>query len=363
MKKILITIPGKEARGGINAFYAATKAYYKSHIKYLTRGSRNYPYRGNGLSQITRLIADYARFICALPSFNPDIIHVNLTFDKRGILRDSIFILLSSLKKRSRLLVFFHGWDKDFADSFKGMLLKLIRYIFSRADAILVLSDEFKKVLESWGYDKSIFILTTAVNNQLIQGILPDMILKKPKKEDFVLLYLARVEKEKGIHIALDTYKILKKSHPGFSLMIAGDGKELEIIKQRVVIEGIADVSIPGHLTGHKIREAYLAADLYFFPTFYKEGLPTSILEAVCFGLPVVTRPVAGINDIFINEKMGLLVNSLEVNDFVRVIERLYNDRELLNHIVAYNYNKGISEFTGDKVADKLERIYSFLHE
>jgi glycosyltransferase involved in cell wall biosynthesis len=190
-----------------------------------------------------------------------------------------------------------------------------------------------------------------------------DRVQSKKHSGDFALLYLARVEKEKGIHIALDTYIRLKSNYPGFRLIIAGDGTELDAVRQRVINEKIDDVNITGHLSGLKIKEAYLAADLYFFPTYYKEGLPTSVLEAVCFGLPIVTRPVAGINDIFENEKMGLLVDSLEVDDFFAAIDKLYRDTELRNRIIAYNFQKGNSSYTGEKVAESLEKIYSQLYE
>jgi len=79
---------GKDARGGINTFYAATKPYYTSKTEFITRGSRNYPYRGNVFNQATRLLVDYGRFIHKLVVFNPTIIHVNLTLDKRGLFRD-----------------------------------------------------------------------------------------------------------------------------------------------------------------------------------------------------------------------------------------------------------------------------------
>jgi glycosyltransferase involved in cell wall biosynthesis len=40
----------------------------------------------------------------------------------------------------------------------------------------------------------------------------------------------------------------------------------------------------------------------------YNEGLPLALIEAMCYGIPVITTPVSGIPDIVTDRKNGLLV-------------------------------------------------------
>jgi len=362
MRNILITVPHKKTKGGINSFYAATEPYYISRIKYITRGSPSYPYHSGIIKQIFRLFIDYCRFIMINLTQKFNIIHINLTIDKRGLFRDLIYVLISSLKTKSKLLIFIHGWDSDYVNSFSKRQSGIVIRIFSRADAIIVLSNEFKLQFEKWECKKPVFVLTTAVNQSLLSNLTLNDVLHKNHKGKFVLLFLARLEKEKGIHLALDVFKILKDRFPEFQLIIAGDGTELESVKSRVIHENIQDVSVLGHIFGEKMKECFLNSDVYFFPTFYKEGLPTSILESFCFGLPVVTRPVAGIRDVFENEKTGLLIDSLDPEEFVDAITRLFEDEILRRRIIAYNFYKGHREYTGDIVAGKIEEIYSSLY-
>lgn len=49
--------------------------------------------------------------------------------------------------------------------------------------------------------------------------------------------------------------------------------------------------------------------DIFFFP-FYGEGMPISVLEAMAFSMPVITRNVGGIKDFFINGEMGFCTDS-----------------------------------------------------
>jgi glycosyltransferase involved in cell wall biosynthesis len=57
--------------------------------------------------------------------------------------------------------------------------------------------------------------------------------------------------------------------------------------------------------------------DIFFFP-FYGEGMPISVLEAMAFSMPVITRNVGGIKDFFINGEMVSL-------DTVLIFRRKYS--------------------------------------
>jgi glycosyltransferase involved in cell wall biosynthesis len=362
MKKVLITVPHKRTKGGINSFFAAVEPYYHSEIRYITRGSSSYPYHSNIINQLIRLFIDFCNFFLVILFHKFNIIHINLTIDKRGLSRDLIYVMLSSMKSNSKLLVFIHGWDQDYVNSFSQEKSRLIMRIFSRADAIIVLSNEFRLQFEKWGCKKPVYVLTTAVDLSLVSNLSLQDIMNKNQQHKFVVLFLARLEKEKGIHIALDVFKMLNNRFPEFHFIVAGDGSELESVKYRVISENIQNVSILGHISGEKKRNCFLNSDVYFFPTYYKEGLPTSVLEAFCFGLPVVTRPVAGIRDVFENEKSGLIIDSLDPEQFVMAITRIFEDDIMRKEIIAYNFEKGRKEYTGDIIAEKLERIYSSLY-
>jgi glycosyltransferase involved in cell wall biosynthesis len=87
--------------------------------------------------------------------------------------------------------------------------------------------------------------------------------------------------------------------------------------------------------------------------------MPTSVLEAMAFGLPVITRPVGGLVDFFENDKMGYLIESLNPLDYAQKIDLLINDIEKANAIANYNMEYAHEYFLASKVARQLEKILS----
>ena len=98
----------------------------------------------------------------------------------------------------------------------------------------------------------------------------------------------------------------------------------------------------------------YLDADLYILPT-YQEGMATSVLEAMAFGLPVLSRPVGGVRDFWKNKDMGFLMESLDSHDYAQQIEQLIGDSSLVEHISTFNRQYARDHFLASKVTEKFE--------
>jgi glycosyltransferase involved in cell wall biosynthesis len=181
---------------------------------------------------------------------------------------------------------------------------------------------------------------------------------KKSSSGGLHILFLSRIEKEKGIYAAIDSYSLLKKRCPMAVLTIVGDGSELGTSRDYVAEKGIPDVHFKGYLCGMAIQEAFAEADVYLFPTWHGEGLPISILEAMVFGLPVLTRPVGGISDFFEDGTMGFLLESKDPAIWAEKLEQLACNRERVLEMGEYNHRYAAGRFRPDNVVKRLEAIY-----
>lgn len=83
--------------------------------------------------------------------------------------------------------------------------------------------------------------------------------------------------------------------------------------------------------------------------------MPTSVLEAMAFGLPVVTRPVGGLVDFFEDGKMGYLVESLDATDFAEKVLDLIEGIDKARAMSVYNWGYARQHFLASKVAKELE--------
>ncbi|MBL4879696.1 MAG: glycosyltransferase family 4 protein, partial [Oleispira sp.] len=169
------------------------------------------------------------------------------------------------------------------------------------------------------------------------------------------LLFLARIEKEKGIYIALDTFRILLRQYPKLLLTIAGDGSELLKAKEYVQKNEIPNIIFTGRISGDALQNAFKNNSFYLFPTYYGEGMPTSTLEAMAFGQIIISRPVGGIKDFFEYEKMGFILDSMKPIDFAEKISDLIKNEDEIIKISNYNYHYARNNFMASIVAQKIE--------
>ena len=217
--------------------------------------------------------------------------------------------------------------------------------------SIFVLADKFAGHLREWGVTVPIHLTTTKVDDKLLKGF--DI-----NKKDYStnnILYLARVTKEKGIYITLDTFKILQEKYPHLNFRVAGVGNELENVKEYAKENGI-NVDFLGGLSGQPLVDEFKNAYAYIFTSFH-EGMPTSVLEAMAFGIPVVTRPVGGLVDFFRDKENGYIVDSFESKDFADAIEKLINDKNSAKKMSVANYKYASENFLASSVAKYIEIV------
>ena len=345
--KILVNTPNykKPASGGVANHYYGLKNYWNEDVRYNIVGSRNKA--GSGKYWLP---FDILKFILKIVFFVPSLVVINPSLATNALKRDAIFLKIAKIFGR-KVLVFFHGFNFYYAEE-----IDKTDFIsrFGKADAFIVLSNKAKTYLREWGIKVPVELASTKVDDRLIA----DFDIENRIGVVNNILFLTRITKEKGIFIALDTFKLLSEKYPSLCYTIVGAGSELDEAKQYALDKQIPNIKFTGALTGDALVTQFKLGDLYLFTSFH-EGMPTSVLEAMAFGLPVVTRPVGGLVDFFENGKMGEMVDSFETEDFVPMVEKYLNDKELTKQVSAYNHEYAKKHFLASRVALRLEEIFS----
>lgn len=288
-----------------------------------------------------------------------DLVHVNPSMSWSAVRRDMRFA-----RKAHRfglpIVVTFHGWNKTYESHLERTRKpEKLREVFGEAGAILVLASEFREKLVEWGFDEQkIIVATTMVEDSLVDGLdieakLSNIGVSKPIN----VLFLSRIIKAKGIYEAMETHRLLKGTYSSVRLIIAGDGSALKAAQRYVAKKGLEDVTFLGYVSGDSKRKVLAQADVYLLPT-YGEGMPVSVLEAMAFGLPIVTRAVGGLKDFFENGKMGFITQSSDPAIFAQMSEKLITKPKLRERIGRYNYEYAMEHFLASKVVRRIETIY-----
>ncbi len=355
--KILVMVP-RANDGGVANYFNALNGLFSLDVVYFKRGKANWPVSSGMISETIRIISDYYQFWRKLGQNNYSLIHVNTFMGSKSIKRDSVFILLSYLRKK-KVILFFRGWDERYAKKIEKRYLRFFTYIFFKCDSFITLSSHEKNKLVELGYKKKIFIETTTVDAKLLNGVSEEGIEKKYHSGGIInLLFISRVEIEKGIYEVLDAFRQLNGINKKLHLIIAGKGSELEDAKQFAEKNCIDRVHFKGFVTGEEKKDVFTRSHVLVFPTYFAEGMPNSVLEAFAFGLPVITTTAGGLKDIFTDGKNGFIVKPKDTDEIRQKIDELIQNPDLMLSIGKTNYHYAKQCFVSTNVVKRLENIY-----
>lgn len=148
------------------------------------------------------------------------------------------------------------------------------------------------------------------------------------------LLAVGRFVRKKGFDQLLRAAKLLADVGIDFRLDFAGDGPlrwPLKWLTRRLKLS--ERVRFHGFVPHHAIADLYAAADIFIMPCVVasssdRDGLPTVILEALLYRVPVVTTAVSGIPELIEDGVTGLLANERDPAAIAAAVQRLIADRE-----------------------------------
>jgi len=350
--KLLFTTPVLSKQGGVSAMYNVLRPWLGDDADYFTVASR--AVRESPVGQARHFVEDAKRFRRQVRVQGYDVVVLNPSFMYVPMIREACFLHAAN-KAGAKTMVFIHGWSPVFERHARHIFPALLRRLYSKADAFLVLCEDFKRTLRKIGFRQPIYVETTAVEEGLFPASTEEVAnanIREPK--EFNLLFLSRLAKDKGLYVAIDAFRLVREKHQTARLLVAGRGPEEKQARDYVKNRRIPGVVFEGFVSGEKKRELLRGSNAYILPTTHAEGMPISVLEAMASGLPAIVRPVAGLKDFFKSGEMGFATESREPEAFAELIERLILAPELRQTIARGNYLYAKKRFAASAVADRI---------
>ena len=143
-----------------------------------------------------------------------------------------------------------------------------------------------------------------------------------------IVLCVARLIPEKGVVQFIEAALELCRTRRDARFLLAGTGPLLERLRERVSLEGAGDRI---HVLGWRndIQSLMKCSDIFALPSYYMEGLPVSILEAMACAKPVVSTHHKGCEDAVADGSTGFLVPSRQSAPLAERIAMLLDDERL----------------------------------
>lgn len=196
------------------------------------------------------------------------------------------------------------------------------------------------------------YIQDKALNKEKIQEL-------KNKYGNFLLM-VGRFTKQKDQITVIKAIKVLKDEY-GLEkkIVFIGDGEEKKKIKKLVKGMNLEEIVI---FEGEKLDvQNYYKAAYLFIHSSPLEGLPTVLLEAMSYGLPIVaTNSLPGVPEILKNNKYGLICEVGNEIEMAQQIYRLILDNELYDYYHKQSKIR-IEDFQPTIISLKLKEIFKNL--
>jgi glycosyltransferase involved in cell wall biosynthesis len=300
------------------------------------------------------LVVIYYRFFNRIGAI--DIVHINPSLNRKCFFREGFFLIISRLRNK-KTLVYWHGWNDCFESKIcRSRFLKFVfNLTFAAADLHIVLGRIFREKLNSLGVkNENIKIESNTADDSYIQN--GQNLVRRSIRN---ILFLARIEIEKGVFIAIDAFQKLNENRTtDLRLVVAGEGSELLNAKEYVSVNGIANIDFIGHIADLVKHKTLCDADVLLLPTFH-EGMPLVIIESMLYGLPILSSPVGGIPDWVEEGENGFLINSKNPDDYANTLRFLIDNPNIVENISSHNRHKAVHCFIPQIVS---ERIFSYYY-
>ena len=219
--------------------------------------------------------------------------------------------------------------------------------------------------------DKKYFVAHSGVDTSILKPC-----SKKHKRHVFrhknnipsnsiIITLLAGITGEKGHDTAVKAFSKIKNKYSDIDIKLVFAGKdfidgEIEILAKKN--EVTKDIFFLGFCDPNQVRHILDTTDIFILPSM-REGLPTVVLEAMSFGLPVIATDVGGTSELIINGKTGFLIKTSDVDSLIKRLSILI-ENELLRKIMGKSGRKLVEKkFSLKQMISSIEQKYLELYK
>lgn len=281
----------------------------------------------------------------------------------------SLLALLYAKAKRKKYIHVEHG--SAFVDMRSG-LISFASYLYDKALSPLIFRGADKVVPISYAVKsfinreflpgRKLEVIYRGVEMSEMEKSKPDWKFAAENKGFLKICALGRLTKNKGIDIAIKAFRGLpdnlkKKSR----LFIIGDGPDMQALEK--LAQGEKNIIFLGRLERKKAWSVLQSTDIFLNPAVSSGGLSTSLLEAMYFGLPVISTKFEGGGDVILDGRNGLKVKDNSAEAVKAAIIWLTDNKEKMAEL-----GKGASayvkeNFRWESVIERYDRLFRELEK
>jgi len=231
-----------------------------------------------------------------------------------------------------------------------------VRFVLRHGGMVVCQSESWRAYFDGLSGGRGRFLV---IENWLADSAFcsPDAPLSTSGSGEFVVGYLNRIERTKGIFDFLEVVRLASARVPNLRAVVYGDGSQLAEMRQWIDAQDMHEAIVyGGWVDGAAKTDALRKLDAYLF-TSHIEGFPNSLLEALALKVPSVSVTVGAVGDVLTHGESGLLAPVGDVALMAEYLVQLANDESLRRRLAETAYARVRRCNTIEQAVTKLEGV------
>lgn len=278
---------------------------------------------GTALKRICLFIQSYVQLLVLLmfQKRKIDLLYLHMSYKGSFTRKYLIYKLANVFGKK--VVIHLHGSEfHQYYESAPSARKQRICELFTGSERVIVLGEYWRRFIQNIAPGAAVEVIQNAVH---IPKEVSDW-----NDQSINLLYLGVLIPRKGVRDLIDAMGILTdqdtENSRNLRLIIGGTGGEMEVLKEQCrKLHLKSNVDFVGWVDGEKKKELLQNSQCLILPS-YNEGLPVAILEALSFGVPVVSTNVGSIQEAVIDGCNGHLVQKHAPEQIAAAVEDIIED-------------------------------------
>lgn len=282
----------------------------------------------------------------------PCIVHVHAASHASFIRKALLLAVARSFGCKTIFHLHGGGFKRYVTEESGAVMQAFVRATLERSSQVIALSDQWAGFLCQFAPKAKVMVLANSV-------VLTDL-CDGSNEQDGRILFLGRIDAQKGIFELLAAIALLKPTYPAIKLIIAGEGDFASVQYNAQALGIAACVECLGWIDNEQKAQELQKACIFTLPS-HAEGLPMSMLEAMSAGKAIVVSNVGGIPSVVHHQISGLLVQPGQVAELAAALGQLLGDKALRTQL-AKNARQLIEDhYSSRSVLDRLALLYDDL--
>ena len=248
------------------------------------------------------------------------------------------------------------GYSGSHAARWRWLVAPLYRFALCKAQKVIFLNEDDAREFLAHRivkHEQLALIPGPGIDLQYFQA-------REKTTERIIFLFCGRLLLEKGIRDFVAAARTVKSRFPEtiFQVLGAPDPGNPMSVKPEEFRIWTKEIAIEFLGSSEDVRPILANADVLVLPTFYREGVPRSVLEAMAMGKIIITTDTPGCRDTVEEDKNGFLIPPRQPEALVLAMQQVLDlSPEVRQEMGAYSQGKVAREFSDEQVLPQFLKL------